>query len=112
VKPNINSVGFIHKLSNIGPPVDGALVSAASLWPPNQTSGQCGFSVYKTRPSFLHGCALFRFDELFRVFGGSIIMELETKAICRRCFVVFKILVVLAGLVMRASEPWKSIPLV
>ncbi len=91
-------------VSNIGHPVDGALVGVGSLWPPNQTAGQWGFFVYKTRPSF--GC-IFLFDKLFRVFDGSIVMVLATKGICRRCFVVFKILVVLSGVVMRVSEPWK-----
>jgi hypothetical protein len=45
------------------------------------------------------------------VFDGSIVMALASKGICRRCFVVFKILVVLSGVVMRVSEPWKSLPL-
>ncbi len=45
------------------------------------------------------------------MFDGSIVMELATKGICRRCFVVFKMLVVLSGVVMRASEPLKSLPL-
>ncbi len=78
---------------------------------PNQRAGQWGFSVYKTRPSFVHCCAFFLFDKLFRVFDGSIVMVLATKGICRRCFVVFKILVVLSGVAMRVSEPWKSLPL-
>jgi hypothetical protein len=68
-------------------------------------------SVYKGRPSFLHCCAFCPFDQLFRVFDGSIVMELATKGICRRCLVVFEILVVLSGVVMRVSEPWKSVPL-
>ncbi len=100
------------QLSNIGHPVDGVLVG--SLWPPNQRAGQWGFSVYKTRPSFVHCCAFFLFDKLFRVFDvfdGSIVMVLATKGICRRCFVVFKILEVLSGVAMRVSEPWKSLPL-
>jgi hypothetical protein len=33
VKPNINSVEVHPQLSNNGHPVDGALVSAGSLWP-------------------------------------------------------------------------------
>jgi hypothetical protein len=62
----------------------------------------------------VHCCAFFLFDKLFRVFDvfdGSIVMVLATKGICRRCFVVFKILVVLSGVAMRVSEPWKSLPL-
>ncbi len=39
----------------------------------------------------MHCCAFFLFDQLFRVFDGSIVMALATKGICRRCFVVFKI---------------------
>ncbi len=112
MKPNINSVELHPQLSNIGHPVDGALVG--SLWPPNQRAGQWGSSVYKTRPSFVHCCAFFLFDKLFRVFDvfdGSIVMVLATKGICRRCFVVFKILEVLSGVAMRVSEPWKSLPL-
>jgi hypothetical protein len=109
VKPNINSVELHPQLSNMGHPVDGALVG--SLWPPNQRAGQWGFSVYKTRPSFVHCCAFFLLDKLFRVFDGSIVMVLATKGICRRCFVVFKILEVLSGVAMRVSEPWKSLPL-
>jgi hypothetical protein len=91
--------------------VDGALVGAGSLFPPNQRAGQWGFCVYKMRPSYVHCCAFFLFDKLFRVFDGSIVMTLATKGICRRCFFVFKILVVLSGVVMRVSEPWKSLPL-
>ncbi len=115
MKPNINSVELHPQLSNIGHPVDGAPVG--SLWPPNQRAGQWGFSVYKTRPSFVHCCAFFLFDKLFRVFDvfdvfdGCIVMVLATKGICRRCFVVFKILEVLSGVAMRVSEPWKSLPL-
>ncbi len=86
-------------------------MGAGSLWPPNQRAGQWGFSVYETRPSFVHCRAFFLFDKLFSVFDGSIVMVLATKGICRCCFVVFKILVVLSGVVMRVSEPWKSLPL-
>jgi len=82
---------FIHKLSDIGHPVDGALVGAGSLWPSSQRAGLWGFSVYKRRLSFLHCCAFFPFDQFYRVFDGSIVMVLATKGICRRCFVVFKI---------------------
>ncbi len=89
----------------------GALVSAGSLWPAIQSSGQWDFTVYKGRPSFVHFCAFFLFDQLFRVFDGSIVMELATKGICRHFFVVFKMLVVLSEVVMRASEPLKSLPL-
>jgi hypothetical protein len=53
----------------------------------------------------------FELAALSCVFDGSIVMELATKGICRRCFVVFKMLVVLSGVVMRASEPLKSLPL-
>jgi hypothetical protein len=81
-------------------------VGAGSLWAPNQRAGQLGFSVYKMSPSFVHCCAFFLFDKLFRVFDGSIVMALATKGICRRCFVV-----VLSGVVTRVSEPWKSLPL-
>jgi len=59
----------------------------------------------------VHCCAFFLFDKLFRVFDVSIVMALASKGICRRCVVVFKILVVLSGVVMRVSEPWKSLPL-
>jgi len=38
VKPNINSVEVHPQLSNIGYPVDDALVGAGSVWPPVQTS--------------------------------------------------------------------------
>ncbi len=38
VKPNINSVEVHLQLSNIGRPVDGALVRAGSVWPPIETS--------------------------------------------------------------------------
>jgi hypothetical protein len=109
VKPNINSVELHPQLSNMGHPVDGALVG--SLWPPKQRAGQWGFSVYKTRPSFVQCCAFFLFDKLSRVFDGFIVMVLATKGICRRRFVVFKILEVLSGVAMRVSEAWKSLPL-
>ncbi len=33
VKPNINAVQVHPQLSNMGHPVDGALVGAGSLWP-------------------------------------------------------------------------------
>jgi hypothetical protein len=35
VKPNINSVEVHPQLRNNGHPVDGVLVGAGSLWPPN-----------------------------------------------------------------------------
>ncbi len=62
----------------------------------------------------MHCCAFFLFDKLsrvFDVFDGSIVMVLATKGIYRHCFVVFKILVVLSGVAVRVSEPWKSLPL-
>jgi hypothetical protein len=33
----LTELGFIHKLSTKGDPVDGALVGAASLWPMTST---------------------------------------------------------------------------
>ncbi len=33
----LTELGFIHKLSTKGDPVDGALVGAASLWPVTST---------------------------------------------------------------------------
>jgi hypothetical protein len=86
-------------------------VGVGSLWPPNERAGQWGFSVCKIRPSFVHCCAFFPFDQLFRMFDGCIVMLLATKGIWRRCFVVFKILFVLLGVLMRVSEPCKSLPL-
>jgi len=71
-----------------------------------------GVSLCRKRDlSFLHCRAFFPFDQFFRVFDGFIVMVLATKGICRRCFIVFKILVVLSGVAIRVSEPWKSLPL-
>ncbi len=71
-----------------------------------------GVSVSTKRdPVLCISCAYFLFDKLFRVFDGSIVMVLATKGICRRCFVVFKILEVFSGVAMPVSEPWKTLPL-
>ncbi len=44
------------------------------------------------------------------VSDGYIVIVLATKGICRCCFVMFKILVVLLGVAMRVSDLWKSLP--
>ncbi len=58
---------------------------------PQPESWTVGFLCLQNETQF---CAYFLFDKLFRVFDGSIVMV----------FVVFKILVVISGLVMRALE--------
>jgi hypothetical protein len=74
----LTQLGFIHKLSNIGPSSGWCAGEYRFTVAPQSEIGQWGFSVYKTRPSFLHCCALFLFDQLFRVFDGSIVMVLAT----------------------------------
>jgi hypothetical protein len=44
------------------------------------------------------------------VSDGSIVIVLATKGMCRCCFVMFKILVVLLGVAIRVSDLWKSLP--
>jgi hypothetical protein len=78
---------------------------------PQPESWTVGFLCLQNETQFCALLCIFSFDKLFRVFDGSIVMVLATKGICRCCFVVFKILVVLSGVVMRVSEPWKSLPL-
>jgi hypothetical protein len=47
VKPNINSVELHSQLSNKGHPVDGALVSAGSLWQCEKIFELKGFIIFK-----------------------------------------------------------------
>jgi hypothetical protein len=44
------------------------------------------------------------------VSDGYNVIVLATKGICRGCFVMFKILMVLLGVAMRVSDLWKSLP--
>ncbi len=56
-------------------------------------------------------CSFFPFrSALSCVSDGSIVIVLATKGICRCCFLMFKILVVLLGVAMRVSDLWKSLP--
>jgi uncharacterized membrane protein YoaT (DUF817 family) len=81
--------------------------------PPPSESWTFGFHFWDTTGDSVFCIAVHFFpfrSALSCVFDGSIVIVLATTGICRCCFVMFKILVVLLGVAMRVSDLWKSLP--
>jgi hypothetical protein len=94
--------------------MDGAVVGAGSLWPTPIRELDSKFLFWlqqETQFSALLCIFFLSIGSFVCVSDGSIVIVLAAKGICRCCFVMFKILMVLLGVAMRVSDLWKSLPL-